>query len=102
MDAMGTGEKQTEDRWKKKLMKEKVKLNGKIKSIMFWPLALGSILAVMDVVVFCISHRAGVVVSLFLLFYLALWVFLYRFHRSKILLELIRFSTVFSLSLIHI
>ncbi len=96
MDAMGTGEKQTEDRWKKKLMKEKVKLNGKIKSIMFWPLALGSILAVMDVVVFCISHRAGVVVSLFLLFYLALWVFLYRFHRSKILLELIRFSTVFS------
>lgn len=96
MDTIGTGEKQTEDRWKKKLMKEKVKLNGKIKSIMFWPLALGSLLAVMDVVVFCISHRAGVVVSLFLLFYLALWVFLYRFHRSKILLELIRFSTVFS------
>ena len=77
-------------------MKEKVNLNGKIKSIMFWPLALGSLLAVMDIVVFCISRRAGVVVSLFLLFYLALWVILYHYHRGRILSELIRFSTVFS------
>lgn len=77
-------------------MKEKFRLDGKIKSIMFWPLALCSLLAVMDIVVFYIDRRAGAAVSLFLFFYLAVWVCLYRFHRGKILSELIRFSTVFS------
>ena len=30
---------------------------------MFWPLALASVLVVMDLVVFCISRRAGAAVS---------------------------------------
>lgn len=77
-------------------MKEKMKLNGKIKSIMLWPLALGLLLAVMNGVVYWISYRAGFAVSLFLLLYLMLWLFLYRYHRNKILTELIKFSMVFS------
>ena len=77
-------------------MKEKVRLKGKIRTIMFWPLALASVLVVMDLVVFCISRRAGAAVSVFLLFYLALWLSLYRYQRGKVLAELIRFSTVFA------
>ncbi len=77
-------------------MKEKVRLKGKIRTIMFWPLALASVLMVMDLVVFCISRRAGAAVSVFLLFYLALWLSLYRYQRGKVLAELIRFSTVFA------
>ena len=49
-------------------MKEKVRLKGKIRTIMFWPLALASVLVVMDLVVFCISRRAGAAVSVFLFF----------------------------------
>ncbi len=77
-------------------MKEQVKLNGKIRSIMFWPLTLGCLLAAMDVAVFCISYRAGFVVALFLALYLVLWLILYQCYRRKILSELIRFSAMFS------
>lgn len=77
-------------------MGEKVHLNGKIKRIMFWPLILWLLLAAMNVAVYCISRRAGIVASIFLAVYLVLWMVLYRCHRDKVLAELIRFSTVFS------
>ncbi len=77
-------------------MEEKVKLKGKIKGIMFWPLILLLLLAVMNGVLFWISYRAGIVALIFLVFYLVLWLVLYQYHRTKILSELIRFSTVFS------
>ncbi len=77
-------------------MKEKTKLNGKIKGIMFWPLVLALLLAVMNGAVYWIHYQAGFVVSLFLFLYLMLWLFLYRYHRNRILTELIRFSMTFS------
>lgn len=63
---------------------------------MFWPLILLLLLAVMNGILFWISYRAGIVALIFLVFYLVLWLVLYQYHRTRILSELIRFSTVFS------
>ena len=77
-------------------MKDKIKLNGKIKSIMFWPLVLWLLLAAMNGAVYWVNYRAGLLASLFLILYLVLWMGLYYYHKNKVLTELIKFSMVFS------
>lgn len=73
--------------------KKKVRFSGKLKSYMEWPLIMGIFLVIMDVLVYCISVKAGVLVSVFTVVYLVAALMLLMYYRPNILDEMIYFAT---------
>lgn len=59
---------------------------------MSWPLIMTVLLAAVDIWVFVIDKRAGFIMSVFILIYLAIASGLYFYNRSLILADLIQFS----------
>ena len=88
------------------MKKTKIKYKGKLKSYMQWPVVFLVIMAIMNVVVYTVSIRAGFVVSGFLALFVVLSLLLIFRHRPLILNDLISFATQYGqvqkLSLIHI
>ncbi len=75
------------------MKKTKIKYKGKLKSYMQWPVVFLVIMAIMNVVVYTISIRAGFVVSGFLALFVVLSLLLIFRHRPLILNDLISFAT---------
>ena len=75
------------------MKKTKIKYKGKLKSYMQWPVVFLVIMAIMNVVVYTVSIRAGFIVSGFLALFVVLSLLLIFRHRPLILNDLISFAT---------
>ena len=76
----------------KKNMNDKLKLKGHMKAFMRWPLILSALLIVLNILVYCVSVKAGLVVSAGVLIYVGIAVVGLRCHRPFIVNELIAFA----------
>ena len=76
----------------KKNMNDKLKLKGHMKAFMRWPLILSALLIVLNILVYCVSVKAGLVVSAGVLIYVGIAVVVRRCHRPCIVNELIAFA----------
>ena len=76
----------------KKNMNDKLKLKGHMKAFMRWPLSLSALLIVLNILVDCVSVKAGLVVSAGVLIYVGIAVVVLRCHRPFIVNELIAFA----------
>ena len=76
----------------KKNMNDKLKLKGHMKAFMRRPLILSALLIVLNILVYCVSVKAGLVVSAGVLIYVGIAVVVLRCHRPFIVNELIAFA----------
>lgn len=76
----------------KKNMNDKLKLKGHMKAFMRWPLILSTLLIVLNILVYCVSVKAGLVVSAGVLIYVGIAVVVLRCHKPFIVNELIAFA----------
>lgn len=74
-------------------MKNTVKLKGRMKSYLQSSLYLGFLLAVVDILVYMLDYRAGLVVTAFLIFYFAIALSMMLYNKPVIMNELISFAT---------
>ena len=73
-------------------MSDKLKLKGHMKAFMRWPLILSVLLMVLNILVYYISIKAGIVVSVGILIYVGIAVVVLRCHRPFIVNGLIAFA----------
>lgn len=73
-------------------MSDKLKLKGHMKAFMRWPLILSALLIVLNLLVYCISIKAGILVSAGIIIYIGTAVLVLRCHRPFIVNELIAFA----------
>lgn len=76
-----------------KRMKEKVRLKGQLKGYAQWLLILSILLLIMNICIYPISIKAGVLISGFLVVYVLIVVVLYLRSRTQIYNELVSFAT---------
>ncbi|MCR5417903.1 MAG: DHH family phosphoesterase [Lachnospiraceae bacterium] len=74
-------------------MKQKLRLTGRLQLFMQATLLLGVLLAALDVWIYTINVKAGLVLSGFVVFYLILMLFYVNFSKSVLMNELISFAT---------
>ncbi len=74
-------------------MKNSVKLKGRMKSYLQSSFYLGFLLIAVDILIYFIDIRAGLVLSCFILFYLAIILSLMFYNKPIIINELISFAT---------
>ncbi len=74
-------------------MKNTVKLKGRMKAYLQSSLYLGFLLAVVDILVYMLDYRAGLLVTAFLIFYFAIVLSMMLYNKPIIMNELISFAT---------
>jgi len=74
-------------------MKNTVKLKGRMKSYLQSSLYLGFLLAVVDILIYMLDYRAGLVITAYLLFYIAIVLSMMLYNKPIIMNELISFAT---------
>lgn len=74
-------------------MKNSVKLKGRLKSYLQSSLYLGFLLIVVDILIFLLEYRAGLVLTCFIIFYFAIIISLMFYNKPIIINELISFAT---------
>ena len=72
--------------------KKGMRLKGQLRMYMNWPLIMTVLLAAMNIWRYMIDKKAGLMMSVFILVYLAIAGGLYFYNRSLILADLIQFS----------
>ncbi len=71
------------------------RIKGTLKSYLRWPLLLGLLLIAMNVHIYVINLRAGIIMSIYVLFYLIIASVLYFFKRGAVLRNLVDYSMRF-------
>ena len=74
-------------------MKNSVKLKGRLKSYLQSSLYLGLLLIAVDVLIYMIDYRAGLVLSGFIIFYIAIILSMMFYNKPIIMNELVSFAT---------
>ncbi len=74
-------------------MKNSVKLKGRLKSYLQSTLYLGLLLIAVDILIYMIDYRAGLVLSGFIIFYIAIVLSLMFYNKPVIMNELVSFAT---------
>lgn len=74
-------------------MKNTVKLKGRMKAYLQSSLYLGFLLAVVDILVYMLDYRAGLVLTAFLIFYFAIVLSMMLYNKPIIMNEMISFAT---------
>ncbi|MDE7247951.1 MAG: DHH family phosphoesterase [Lachnospiraceae bacterium] len=74
-------------------MKNTVKLKGRMKAYLQSSLYLGFLLAVVDILVYMLDYRAGLVLTAFLIFYFAIVLSMMLYNKPIIMNELVSFAT---------
>ena len=74
-------------------MKHKLKLKGKLQTYLQLLMLLGILLAVVDIWIYTLDIKAGVVLSGFVLFYLIMSLIMMNFNKSILMNELVSFAT---------
>ena len=71
----------------------KIRLKGQLRMYMQWPLIMTILLVLMNIWIFIMNQRAGILMALFVVLYVAIALGLYFYNRRLILQDLIEFST---------
>lgn len=74
-------------------MKKRIKLKGRIKTYLQFCIYLGVLLATVDLAIYLIDYRAGLMLTCFTVFYFAITLTLYFYNKPVIMNELISFAT---------
>jgi len=74
-------------------MKKRIKLKGHIKTFIQFGIYLGVLLAAVDIAMFMIDIRAGVLLGAYLIIYFAITLSLYFYNKPLIMNELVSFAT---------
>lgn len=74
-------------------MKQKLRLKGKLQTFVHATFLLGLLLAVVDIWIYSIDVKAGIVLSGFVVFYLIMSLILVSFKKSVLMNELVSFAT---------
>lgn len=74
------------------MKKNKMQLKGQLRMYMRWPLIMTLLLIGMDVCVYMVDKKAGLLMSVFIIIYVGIAFSLYFYNRSLILADLIQFS----------
>ena len=74
-------------------MKSKIKLKGRLRSYMYWPLLLTILLAIMNVPIYFLNVKLGAVFSGFVVLYFVIVLIAYMRNKPALLNELINFAT---------
>jgi c-di-AMP phosphodiesterase-like protein len=74
-------------------MKNSVKLKGRMKSYLQSSLYLGFLLIAVDVLIFMLDYRSGLVLSVFIIFYIAIILSMMFYNKPVIMNELVSFAT---------
>ena len=73
-------------------MNNKVKFKGPMKHFMRWPLYLSVLVVLLDLLVFIVSVKAGILVSVGTVIYIFIAVQLFRYHKPRIINDMIAFA----------
>lgn len=77
------------------MKKKNMRLKGQLKMYMYWPVIMTILLVIMNLWMYKVSHRAGFVMTIFIIIYAVTVGGLYFYNRSLILADMIQFSTQF-------
>ena len=72
---------------------QRIKLKGRLSTYMQTPLLLGFILLLVDIWIFLMDFKAGIILSIFVLVYLVAIVAMMSFSRTGIMKDLVSFAT---------
>lgn len=71
------------------------KIKGNLRSYLRWPIFLGLLLIAMNIQIYMIDRKAGMIMTGYVIIYLIIAVLLYRFKRSALLRDLVEYSMRF-------
>lgn len=71
------------------------KIKGNLRSYLRWPMFLGLLLIAMNIQIYTVDKRAGLIMTAYVMIYLIIAVLLYRFKRSALLHDLVEYSMRF-------
>ena len=74
-------------------MKRNIKLKGRLRNYMYWPMILTILLAVFNVPVYMINTKSGCVVTVFTVIYFIVVCLSYNYNKPVLVNELISFAT---------
>lgn len=75
------------------IMKNKLKLKGKLKTYLEMPLILGFILALLDIWIFSVNIEAGILLAVFTFLYMVIMIVTMTFTKPGLINELVTFAT---------
>mgnify|MGYP001025832204 FL=1 len=75
------------------MKKNKMRLKGQLRMYMHWPLIMTILLLAMNIWMYMVDKKAGMMMSVFIIIYFVIAGVLYFYNRSLILADLIQFST---------
>lgn len=70
-----------------------IHLKGQLRMYMQWPLIMTILLVCVNIWIYVIDSKAGIIMSIFIVLYIAIASVFYFYNRSMILTDLIQFST---------
>ena len=74
---------------------EKQKVKGSLRSYLRWPLMLSPLLLVMNLQVYTMNIRIGIVMSVYVALYIIIAISLFYFNRSRVMRDLVDYSMAF-------
>ena len=77
--------------------KQKIRVKGQLRTYMQWPAILGILLMGMNVWIYRMDCKAGLVMSAFVLLYIIMVVILYVYTRTMLMKELVEFATQYGI-----
>ncbi len=92
---------QRRESWKRRMKKGKVRLKGQLKLYIQWPAIMSLLLIAMDLWVYKLDHRAGILMAVFVLIYIIMVGGLYFYSKNIIMKDLVEFLHSMALSRIH-
>lgn len=81
----------------KKKEKEKVQLKGQLKLFIQWPTIMAVLLVAMNIWIFVIDRRVGLLMSIFVLIYIVMVGILYVYSKSIIMKDLVEFAAQYGI-----
>ena len=82
-----------------KIMKEKetVQLKGRLKVYMQWPIVIAALLAALNIWIFVIDKKAGVIMLVFVVLYVVMTGALYVYCKASLMRELVAFAAQYGI-----
>ena len=77
--------------------KQKIRVKGQLRTYMQWPAILGILLMGMNVWIYRMDRKAGLVMSAFVLLYIVMVMILYVYTRTMLMKELVEFATQYGI-----
>ena len=81
----------------KKKQEEQVRLKGQLKLYMQLPMVMAILLIAVNVWIFSIDRRAGMVMFIFVIVYIGMIIFLYLYGRAGIVKDLVEFAAQYGI-----